>query len=297
MSIDYFLADACHNTFLMVDLLDFRNLNSEQLEHIYGSLINANCDDAIILINGRIHYTNGYRFEMKVLGCDGHFGEFCGNGTRACAAYLFEKYANYDRFFIDHSSRLDEKEASQYELFKYSDEIYATQMPMVNFVPNSTMVRFENFQLNHGYFNYTVDDRCLIYADAFEPHLILHESISDQDLCALGEEINTDIKTFPLGINITAYQVKSADYLIAKTYERGVRRVTQSCGTGATCVVLYYLQNKKGIVTVLNPGGKLIIQYNYPFVELKGPAILMEVSTGRALQNVRHEQAAFLHND
>ncbi|MDP3561944.1 MAG: hypothetical protein Q8R83_07190 [Legionellaceae bacterium] len=270
MKINYYLADACQNTFVFVDLLNFTALSVRQSEQIHDYLIETNRDDAIILINGEEVDASTYQVQMVVLGADGQLGAFCGNGARVCAAYLFEYYPQFKRFFIG-------AQDCNYELFKYSDEIYAVQFPKVNFIPNTTYFRGKQSS-EMDYFKYEFQGKTLYYADALEPHLILQDNISDQALAALAKDINADTDSFPRGINITAYYVTSDNYLHAKTYERGVQRITQSCGTGATCTAAFYLRGREGIVTVANPGGRLTIKHQNSLLELKGPAFLTSVS-------------------
>ena len=71
MKINYFLFEACQNTFVFVDLLHQLAIDSDQLIEIHDYLIQQNRDDAIILLNGVALAKNGYQVEMLVLGPDG----------------------------------------------------------------------------------------------------------------------------------------------------------------------------------------------------------------------------------
>jgi diaminopimelate epimerase len=270
MKIHYYLSEACQNRFVFVDRAHEASLSIQQLEQIHDYLLQSNADDAIILINAENACTSIYRVEMVVLGRDGKLGAFCGNGARVCAAYVFKYYPNFKRMFI--------KDAHlNYELFKYSNEEYAVQFPHINFTPT---IYFQGRHLHQegGYFKYLFKNKTFYYADAKEPHLILQDNLSDQVLDTLAKEINQDIDSFPLGINVTSYYVESDHYLHAKTYERGAQRITQSCGTGATCTAALYLKGREGRVTVVNPGGILKIKHHHSLYELKGPAFLSQSS-------------------
>ncbi len=260
----YILAEACQNTFLLVDLLHETVLHPAKAEQIHQKLIAANRDDAMILIHGRQH-GQSYDFEMMVLGVDKQFGAFCGNGARACAAYVFKYYPQFQRFFIRAPDL-------NHELFQYENELYSVQFPKINFTP-TLYFQGDSVQLDGAYFKYQLHEHTLYYADALEPHLILKEDMDHKDLQLLAQKINQDKDSFPFGINVTSYKMKNTNHLYAKTYERGVQAITQSCGTGATCAAAFHLNGSEGVMNVENPGGQLTIIHHNNRFELKGHAM------------------------
>lgn len=263
----YFLAEACGNTFLLVDCLSSSIVSDTLKKRIHTDLLKLNRDDALILVNGQEKSGSLY-VKMLVLGADGLLGEFCGNGARACAAYLYQHYPAYKKFFIT-------TEKNVHELMRYSDELYSIKLPTVNFIPNQIFIQSQEiFQNPQAPNQFQYEGKTFYYADALEPHLLLPEPIDPNELFILGRQVNKNTALFPLGINITAFTIERDKVLKAVTYERGVQRLTQSCGTGASCAAAFYLQGSSGEVTVINPGGLLKINQHPHYLELKGPAML-----------------------
>lgn len=251
--MSYCLGDACHNTFALFDRLDVSVIEEDFLRHVHTCLIEEKRDDALILYDGKLE-SGAYTARMLVLGLDGTVAEFCGNGSRVCAAYLFAKYPHCKSFFL--SSRF-----GIHPLKKYGSDIYSIKLPPANFALNT------KFIADTGLFK---SQTRLTYVDMLEPHLIVQEELTDEELLAFGREINQKKDLFPYGINVNAWSVCKNDHLFVKTYERGVQRLTQSCGTGSMSCAAYY--KSKGAVSVSTPGGPLEIILQDDGIELKGPA-------------------------
>lgn len=264
----YFLAEACKNTFLLVDLLHKSELKESEKIQIHSELLSLNRDDAMIMINGQ-EKDGALYIKMLVLGVDFLLGNFCGNGSRAVAAYLYKYYPNIKRFYI--ASGMNE-----YELLCYDDDIYATQLPLVNFIPNPDLICDQTLFTHSKPNQLEYLGKIFYYADLLEPHLLLPEAITLDDLHSLGRAVNANKTIFPVGMNITAFEPKGDKYIHAATYERGVQRLTQSCGTGASCAAAFHLNNNNGQVMVKNPGGTLEVSIHGTSLELKGPAHIVK---------------------
>ena len=258
-------AHACHNTFIIVDCMHQSILNADDLKVIHQRLIQSGCDDAIILIHG-LQEPDGFTMQMLVYGADQKFGDFCGNGARACAAFLFQAYSQYQRFFL----RVN---GEKKEFINHGNDCYSIELPSVNFIPHQKFFT-ENVKFSRDnagfYLNYA--DKKLYYTDAMEPHLLLNERLSVDEITSLGEQLNQDAHLFPQGINLTVFSQKNDEVLSAITFERGIMSVTQSCGTGSCCVASFDLHGKPGIRTIHNLGGILEIENKQQGVLLKGPA-------------------------
>lgn len=248
----YYLAEACKNTFILFDYLNSPIEDANFFFKARQCLEKENRDDALILTNSIIE-DGSFHARMMVLGLDGNFGEFCGNGSRACAAYLFEKYPHAQTFYLD-------TYLGSHPLQKHSGDSYSIKLPTANFKVNPKFVTDENFIEHYG----------LNYVEMIEPHLIIEKDLNDDQLFSLGRELNSQKNIFPLGINVNAWHILDNGTLHVKTYERGVQRLTQSCGTGSISCASYY--KKYGTVSVVTPGGPLKITLNQNFVELQGPA-------------------------
>jgi diaminopimelate epimerase len=267
MKNGYYLADACHNTFLIWDCIDLPALDESARQCIHSNLLKENRDDAMILISGRPD-EDALAVQMLVLGVDGLMGDFCGNGSRACAAYLFSHYPQYRHFYLV-SPR------GRHHLLRYSDGTYSTQLPPINFNLNSKFIARPNEFSEDGSFYYlTFNAKRLFYADAIEPHLIVENEIGDDELLDLGRAVNQRTDLFPLGINVNAIRILGSHSIRVRTYERGVQRLTQSCGTGSCCSAAWYLKDQTGEVRVTTLGGQLEISLLEDALRLRGPATI-----------------------
>lgn len=249
----YYLGDACQNNFVLFDQIDASTLEDEFLRYVHRSLVKENRDDALILFNGVFKEGNFYT-QMMVLGLDGVIAEFCGNGARVSAAYLFAHYPQYSRLFLVTG-------AGSYPLRRVGEDVYSVKLPRARFETNPKFIAdVEVFKSLKRF----------LYVDMLEPHLILQEKLSDEALLTLGRELNQRKDLFPHGINVNAWHALENGHLFVKTYERGVQRLTRSCGTGSvSCAASYQSQ---GTVFVSTPGGRLEIILFEDGVELKGPA-------------------------
>jgi len=106
------------------------------------------------------------------------------------------------------------------------------------------------------------------YVETGEPHLIIEKKLDDEQLTTIGRELNQKKDLFPFGINVNAWHVLEKGKIYVKTYERGVQRLTRSCGTGSMACAAFY--QAKGTVQVSTPGGSLGITFRDNEIELCG---------------------------
>ena len=260
----YYIGEACKNTFVLFDALEQSSVDQFFLAWAYKCLMKEQKDDALILVNGQIN-KGEYYCKMLVLGQDNTLGEFCGNGSRLCASYLFSKLKEFDHFYlITDTGNI---------LLSKKDEEFATKLTPVVFTINEKFIAAPELFKKEGEFHYIeLEDKKFYFGAAIEPHLVLREDVSDDELHDLGRALNNRKDIFPLGININACVEDKPNVLRVKTYERGVQRLTLSCGSGSSTSSAQYLAGKTGSVTVFTPGGMLEITVNDDNVILKGPA-------------------------
>ncbi|KTD23025.1 hypothetical protein [Legionella londiniensis] len=264
MSIKLYTAEACKNTFIIADCLNLASVDEAHFLTIHQHLVDQQCDDALILKNAVI-MDNNLSIEMLVLGVDQSLGEFCGNGARACAAYLHAQYPKL-QFYIKAQGR-------NYRLRHYGHSVYGVDLPHVNFIPQKKFIaQSDIFQQTGGFYAWRFQDHLLYYADVMEPHLILNERLSVEEVGQLGQMLNQNDALFPKGINLTVFYQQDSCTLAAVTYERGVQRLTQSCGTGACCAAVFCFQKHQAEIKVQNPGGTLYITNHQTGITLKGLA-------------------------
>ena len=249
----YYLAEACQNTFVLFDCLHVSQVNGEFLSLAHDCLKRESRDDVLILVNGRIE-KGAYYARMVVLGLDGALGEFCGNGARACAAYLFDRFSQIGRIFLESPWGI-------HPLERHGENMYSIKLPSASFDWNPKfIVDLEQCELD--------------YVEMIEPHLIIAEEMSEEELLSVGRALNQRRELFPRGINVNAYHFLEDGALYVKTYERGVQRLTKSCGSGSiACVAHSQIKGCKQIVTA---GGALEITIQEEGVVLKGPAFFFD---------------------
>ncbi len=247
-----YFAEACQNTFILFDCLDLPHLDKEMLNLAHKQLKEANRDDALILIDQR-KSGNSFSAQMVVLGLDGTLGEYCGNGARASAAYLFAHYGMYPSLFLRTGKYL-------HRLAKLGDNQFSVTLPPVHFTLNPKFIAS-----NEGLDSFQ-------YVEAIEPHLVIEEPMSDEALFSIGRKLNCKKEQFPLGINVNAYHFLGNDTIAVKTYERGVQRLTKSCGTGSISCAATVLKGRGdlGTIHVITPGGPLKIIFRKDEIELCG---------------------------
>lgn len=253
----YTLAEACRNTFILFDCLGVKSLTPDFFCQVPLYLQTEDRDDALILTEGRIK--GGILSAcMLVMGPDGVLGEFCGNGARACAAYLHWNYPLVRQFFL--LTRM-----GNHPLSHYKDGDYAIGLPHASFKLNKKFVADPVRFRQYGF---------LQYVEMMEPHVILESKMSEAELFDLGRKLNGDKQLFPQGINVNAWHVLEEGVIDVKTYERGVQRLTRSCGTGSAACASFY--KAQGVVDVHTPGGRLTLRLQRDGIELKGPATFFD---------------------
>ena len=251
----YTLAEACQNTFLLFDCLNETSLDAAIYEEAKHSLEKEKRDDALILMNG-VQKGPTYYAQMIVVGLDGQLGEFCGNGSRASAAYFFKRFPDLKICYLL-------TDQGPHPIKRHSNGDYSIYLPKPSFQWNPKFItNWETFCVDYGNFR---------YVEVIEPHVTLHKKINAQELFEWGKELNQRKDLFPHGINVNAWHVDNGD-LFVQTYERGVQRLTKSCGTGSlSCAACF---KNLGHLKVITAGGHLEISQQQEFIELRGAATL-----------------------
>lgn len=249
--MNYHLAEACQNTFVLFDCLNLTDLSEAFFLNALESLKKQGRDDALILFKGEVR-EEAFTAHLIVLGLDGEIAEFCGNGARACAAYLHKRYPFFKTMHL-------KTPKSTHRLNQWPEEIYSVTLPSASFEWNPKFIT-----------NRKLLSRDFQYVETGEPHLLIKKMMGDEQLLVLGRKLNQQTDLFPLGINVNAWSILEQGKIFVKTYERGVQRLTRSCGTGSVACAAFY-QNK-GSVEVVNPGGSLQVIFKENEVELYGSA-------------------------
>lgn len=247
------LAEATGNTFIIADCV---SSPFTEIDLLHKLLEIEDRDDALI-ISEPCYLEGSLSLKYQILGRDKQFGEFCANGARALSAYLHEYYPGYKTYYLRTAS-------GQHKLKKLNDSQYSVEVPFPKYELNSNFIA--DFNRYKRAFDYS-------YVEMIEPHLVIKGDISDATLLALGKDLNLNTDLFPKGININAWHELGKGELYVKTYERGVKRLTQSCGTGSlSCASLLDREQ----IAIKTKGGELLINKFENRMELIGDAIVMK---------------------
>lgn len=255
-----FFAESAQNTFLLCDCLPEKDLSSVDLKGLHALLLQEGKDDALLLLNGQKQEARLFA-DYFVLGCDGDLAEFCGNGARALSAYLHTNYPKYKEFALKTSRGI-------YPLKQLENDDFAALLPFPSTKWNPKFISdWMLFQQEHPN---------LVYTEVMEPHLTVHQSMRDEELFKLGRTLNQKKDLFPCGINISAWDLIEEKTLHVKTYERGVQRLTRSCGTGSIACTLHAKLLDQ--ITVKTPGGLVYITWSSDGVLLSGTSTIEKTS-------------------
>ncbi len=247
-------SNACGNTFLVYDLLPLQN--TYDWEAVKKSIWNimkdirvngAPVDDALVL-RKICSDADTLDVKMHVLEPDSTEADFCGNGARAVGTFLFEAYGKqYPRLRL--GSRM-----GMHELTNKDGICFVNMGKPVIINPQ------------RDFFHQGIKVT-MTYVDAVEPHLVTRSFFDPRFLEQIGVAINATWKSeFPAGVNVNCVKLTpEKNELEVMTYERGVYRITQACGTGSTacCAALIHHQWRptQPRYTVKLLGGTLNIHY------------------------------------
>lgn len=96
-----------------------------------------------------------------------------------------------------------------------------------------------------------------------EPHLVTFSSLSTTELKEQGMALNTHYRSsFPLGISLNVVSIIDNRSCEVTTFERGVLRITASCGSGSTssAVLAFHLGKlSHQLLHIVTSGGMLRI--------------------------------------
>ncbi|HVY73500.1 MAG TPA: diaminopimelate epimerase [Puia sp.] len=251
MTISFFKYQGTGNDFIILD-------NRQQIySGISREIIARLCDrrfgigaDGLMMLN--LH--PDYDFEMKYFNADGREGSMCGNGGRCMVRFAYHLGIHKSLYHFLASDGIHEAEIDD------GSNIINLKMKDVDSIRDED----GDFILNTG-----------------SPHYVkIVDDVMDYDVVKKGTEIRFSREFNKEGINVNFVQVKDADEIIVRTYERGVEDETFSCGTGVTASAIVCYHNEVGYneVAVTTKGGKLVVRYDridenhYNNIWLCGPA-------------------------
>ncbi len=251
MNINFFKYQGAGNDFVFLDNFSgqYDNISLTQIQEICNRKFGIGADGLI-----KIDLGDDLDFHMDYYNSDGS-KSFCGNGAR-CAV----------RFVNEHLLKKD-----QYE-FSAIDGVHEATLL-------GNLVSLQMHDVKH----FEVVDEDTYVINAGSPHFIhFMNNIADFDIFNFGRKIRYSEKYKEAGINVNVVEVRDANQLSIRTYERGVEDETLACGTGITAAAIAYAHkiNKEGDakVALKAMGGELSVHLHKTednrFIELHliGPA-------------------------
>ena len=244
MIVDFYKYEGTGNDFIIIDdrsqLFDISN----------NDLISSMCDrkfgigaDGLILL--RNHET--FDFEMLYFNSDGYMSSMCGNGGRCIVHFV-----NYLKI-IDDTTK-----------FVAVDGVHEARIDVKN-----VLLKMQNVKN-------IIDENNSYILDTGSPHYVKFvNDISNFNVLKQGKIIR---QKFTDGINVNFVEI--GNYILVRTYERGVENETLSCGTGVVASALaihFSKKSKNNSIDIKTNGGDLNVTFeydskNYSNIWLKGTA-------------------------
>lgn len=266
-AVPFMRGQGCFNTFIIFDLR--RNpewYTAPFMKAAHQLLLEVGDDDVLILRNAQMGASERM-VHMDVLEPDGSLASFCGNGARVVAAYLELQSGpgSYSLITTETSRALTAHGNGLYSVAMGQTLYSPSESPFV--IQQADTFISSDSALHHIKFG-ELPEVTWYFSQTGEPHLITFDAVSLDQLATLGIVINGDSyrSLFPCGMSLNVVGVLHEVALSVSTFERGVNRITQACGTGSTCSVAvaseHGLIDSSQPVTVRTSGGEMVITYN-----------------------------------
>jgi len=238
-------AELGHTNYNRFLLLDMRGRGSISSAGILGHLAEVVCatpmaDDLLVLESH-----DGHDARLRIVGGDRREAKYCGNGALFAASLLgARKAAGVVCMATPIGPRRARREGTSWTV-----EVGEVHRMPVNEEPLSELCEGRA--------------RFLGLFQAGEPHLLLEvtrqgsEELRERTVFESFCEPFRDALGIEGGVNITVVFGHSQSRICVRTFERGVRRQTQSCGTGAVAAAALLCEGREGemSVKVHAPGG------------------------------------------
>ncbi|MDD5476586.1 MAG: diaminopimelate epimerase [Candidatus Omnitrophica bacterium] len=176
---------------------------------------------------------------MKIFNADGSEAEMCGNGARCAALFSGKK-----------KSRLVTC-AGVINAQVYGERV-KVQITDPKGIKLDIPIKINGRVIKASFINTGV------------PHTVVFvNGINDIDVRQIGGSIRNHVKFRPAGTNVNFVEVKGANTIRVRTYERGVEDETLACGTGSVaCALIFALKNNlDNLVKVETQSGEILKVY------------------------------------
>lgn len=226
---------ACNNRFLIVDARHVELNVPQHLDELSKSIDGYGVDSALVLTRSAVASA-----KMFIVERDNSLSNLCGNGL-----LLLSVITEFVGLSIESAVG-----------------VHAIQM-----IDGMSEVSFEQQVLITDIVRGSARGWTLV--DNGEPHLVnFHDDLSPNALRDFGIEVQSH---FPGGINVNVATVDADSCIKLSTFERGVLRVTRSCGTGSLASAALHLRNghvtkDQGVEIRSSGGTHFVVRRNGSFL-------------------------------
>ena len=209
--------------------------------------------------------------KMVIINADGSRPNMCGNAIRCFGKYVYEhKIASSNKFSVETGDGIKE-----IEIILEDDKVKYVRVYMGNPSYDGLEIPLNNIEsliqqdIKVGNNTYNVTTVLMGV-----PHTIIFEKDREYNVVEEGSKIEK-LELFKEGSNVNFVKVIDETHIRVNTWERGAG-FTLACGTGCSAAVVVAkklgLVDKNKEISVLAPGGELIIEVLGQDVYMKGPA-------------------------
>lgn len=272
--VEFTKSQGLGNDFIVIaDLDDVVDLSSEAIKALCDRHFGIGADGLIL-----VQRSSSAEYFMNYYNADGSIAEMCGNGIRVFAKYVHDHIEPRTAMSVETRAgvRSVELALEGSEVVSVSVDMGAPELTPARIPVDTDLERFVDEVLAIDGMEYR-----LTAVSMGNPHAVIFvDEVATAPVKTSGPLLEVS-SIFPDKANVEFVEVKGADYLKVRVWERGVGE-TLACGTGAcAALVAAHLNGLSGrSAQVELPGGVLLIEWlSKGTIRMSGPA--EEVFTGQ----------------
>ena len=208
-SFKFYKYQACGNDFILIedDEEEFLQHHRSMIPHLCKPHYGIGADGVLLVQKSTVA-----NIKMRIFNQDGSEARMCGNGLR-CVGKHFGQDCSIET-------------AAGVSILKLRKDSIHASLPIAKILKE-----FIDLPMNlKGHLVNTGTEHLVIFV----------EDIHAPDLSALADLYKTHELFSPKGVNVNYAKILSQDSLQVKTFEKGVKEPTHSCGSGGAAVALAY---------------------------------------------------------
>jgi len=248
MEIKYTKMQGLGNDFIIIDNRE-KIFSQEQLSVISKRLCTRRLSIGAYGLMA-VENSKNSDFKMKFYNSDGSIGEMCGNGARCIVRYAYMNNIAQEKMRIETTAGIVEG-----EVLKGRNASVKLNSPTLIKLDSKYSYKGKDYDISYVELGNPPLPHCMIqYSNLLET--------PTEEIIDLGKTLRY-WKEFPKGANVNFFEVIDDNFIIVKTFERGVEGFTLACGTGsASTALVVHLKSllNKDLIHVKVPGGVLDVK-------------------------------------